>query len=314
MLFSPISSQEFVLAQSAPTQEVIDKLAALSADEPLPETYRRDNARLLAQSPRKVYLYWDLAGDPFATLRQAFGPQAADSYRLMARLVNVDTGDEIWSDAASSRTQSFTVQPDQAYQAEIGLFAEGRAFIRLLASEIVRTPRASVVARAATDADFRVNSHDFARVLDEAGYVGDALEVTLEAADEDSQQALSRALTQQIGGAELPDLNAREQAELRGLLAALAMGYAPAELEGLLSRNLAAWLADSREITSARLLDALRASLGLALTGGRYDAEAAHRVARFTAGGSLVNLPDVPFHLWLPSMTPGALRMTGDKQ
>ena len=87
------------------------------------------------------------------------------------------------------------------------------------------------------------------------------------------------------------------------LLAALAMGYAPAELEGLLSRNLAAWLADSREITSARLLDALRASLGLALTGGRYDAEAAHRVARFTAGGSLVNLPDVPFHLWLPSMS-----------
>ena len=59
---------------------------------------------------------------------------------------------------------------------------------------------------------------------------------------------------------------------------------------------------------AARLLDALRASLGLSLTSGPYDADAAHRVARFTAGGSLVNLPDVPFHLWLPSMSGGAAR------
>jgi hypothetical protein len=311
MLFSPISSQEFVAVEAAPTQEIIDKLAALSEDEPLPQTYRRDNARLLAQSPRKVYLYWDLAADPFATLRQAFGPQIADTYRLMTRLINADTGDEIWSDAAPSRTQSFNVQPDEAYTAEIGLYAEGRAFIRLLSSDTVRTPRASVAARAASDADFYIGAQDFARVLDEAGYVGDALEVTLEAADEESQAALSRALAQQAGGAEVPSLNTREQAELRGLLAALAMGYTPAELEGLLSRTLSGWLTASQAMTSARLLDALRATLGLALAGGRYDAEAARRATRFTAGGSLVNLPDTPFHLWLPSMNAGGMRAKG---
>ena len=169
MLFSPISSQEFVAVQSAPSQEVVDKLAALSADEPLPPTYGRDNVRLLAQSPRKVYLYWDLSDDPFATLRAAFGSSVADIYRLMTRLINEDTGDEIFSEAAASRMQSFNVQPDQAYRAEIGLYAEGRAFIRLLATDTVRTPRASVVARAANDADFYVAPAEFARVLDEAG-------------------------------------------------------------------------------------------------------------------------------------------------
>ena len=309
MLFSPISSQEFVAVQSAPSQEVVDKLAALSADEPLPATYRRDNARLMAQSPRKMYLYWDLAEDPLIALRSAFGPQTADLYSLMTRLVNEDTGDEIWSEAADSRMQSFSVQPDTAYRAEIGLYAAGRAFIRLLSSETSRAPRASVAARDAGDADFGIAPRDFARVLDEAGYVGDALEVTLEAADTERQENLSRALAQQVGGAALPELNAQEEAELRGLLAALALGYKPAQMEGLLSRNLAAWLAGAQqELTAARLLDALRASLGLSLTGGPYDADAAHRVARFTAGGSLVNLPDVPFHLWLPSMSGGAAR------
>jgi hypothetical protein len=307
MLFSTISSQEFVAARSAPSQEVVDKLAALSADEPLPATYRRDNARLLAQSPRKVYLYWDLAEDPFATLRAAFGPGAAAHYSLWTRLINEETGDELWSEAAGSRMQSFDAQPDTAYRAEIGLYAEGRAFIRLLTSETVRTPRASVAARAAADADFGVTPKDFARVLDEAGYVGDALEVTLEAVDLERQQAFSRALAQQVGGAELPELDAQEEAELRAVLAALALGYKAADMESMLSRNLAAWLAAARqELTAAKLLEALRASLGLALTGGPYDADAAHRVARFTAGGSLVNLPDAPFHLWMPSMTASA--------
>jgi hypothetical protein len=306
LLIPNVSSQQFINVPPEPKREVVDKLEALLADETLPASYRRDNIRLLAQSPRKVYLYWDLAGDPFAALRAAFGPQLADSYRLMARLVNDETGDEIWSEAAQSKMQAFAAQPDQPYRAELGLYADGRAFIRLLSSELIRTPRAGVAARAAADADFGITPREFAQVLDEAGYVGDALEVTLEAADADSQAALSSALAQQVGGTELPDLTSREQAELRSLLAALALGYTPAELEGLLSRTLAHWLADTPDITSAQLLDALRATLGLALTGGRYDAEAAHRVARVTAGGSLVNLPAPPFHLWLPSMTAGA--------
>ena len=72
MLFANLSSRAFLDAPATPTPEMVDKLAALSLDEPLPPTYRRDNIRLLAQSPRKVYLYWDLAGDPFAVLPEAF--------------------------------------------------------------------------------------------------------------------------------------------------------------------------------------------------------------------------------------------------
>jgi hypothetical protein len=314
MLLSHISSQEFVAAAIEQPQEIKDKLAELSADEPLPPTYRRDNARLLAQSPRKVYLYWDLAGDPFATLRRAFGPQLADAYRLMTRLVNRTTGDEVWAEAASSRMQSFNVHPGHDYHAEVGLFAEGRAFIRLLASETVRTPRAGVASRTASDADFGITALEFARVLDEAGYVGDALEVTLEAADEEREAALSRALAQQFAGTDVPELDSDGQAELRSLLAALAMGFTPAELEGVLSRTLSAWLGRAPgDLTAERLLDLLRATLGLSLTGSNYDADAVRRVTRFTAGGSLVNLPTTPFHLWLPSMTAGARRVMSEK-
>lgn len=310
MFFSPVSSQEFVAAQPAAGPELVDTLAALSADEPLPATYRRDNVRLLAQSPRKVYVYWDLAGDPFAPLKLAFGPQQADGYRLMVRLVNVETDAEMWAEAAATRMQSFNVQPDQSYRAEIGLYADGRAFIRLLASDEARTPRASVAPEVAQTAEFSVSADDFARVLDEAGYTGDALEVALEAADADAQQ-LSRTIAQRLSQAELPALDNREEAELRSLLAALALGYRPDQLNGLLSATLNDWLAAAERqgaVSHGPLLAALQEMLGLVISGTSYDADAAQRRTRFSVGGSQVNLPRNAHRLWMPSMTAGRAR------
>lgn len=309
MLFANLSSHAFLDAPAAPTPEMVDKLAALSLDEPLPPTYRRDNIRLLAQSPRKVYLYWDLAGDPFAVLPEAFGPQSAVGYRLMTRLVNLATEEEFWEVAAAARMQSFAVQPDQEYRAEIGLFAPGRAFIRLLSSDAVRTPRAGVAPQPAAEPEFYVAADDFARVLDEAGYAGDALEVALEAADAAHEEHLSHSLAQQFSGAVLPELNRREQSELRGLLAALATGHAPATLDGILSHKLAEWLAQAQTqsaLSNERLLDVLRAMMGVALAGSGYDADAARRTTRFNFGGSQVNLPATAYRLWLPSLTTGA--------
>jgi hypothetical protein len=313
--FAPVSSEQFIAPPvPQPLAAVSDKLAALSTDEPLPEAYHVDRIRLLAQSPRKLYLYWEFAKNPFETLRRAFGSQAA-RYALVVRLNSIDTEEAAWHEASSSRSQWFSVQPDRGYRADVGFFAQGRAFIRLLSSNIARTPRAGVARAAAATEEFHVSPNEFARVLDEAGYAGDALEVSLEAADAVTQDAATRAVAAHLGG-QLAQINETDLAELRSLLAALALGSKPDDLSGLLSPSLAEWFAEMRReqsdaLRSAHLLEILRSTLGIqtSLVGlDELDEEARRRVARFIVGASQVNMPRRPFHIWLPSMTAGLLK------
>lgn len=312
--FSPVSSEQFLVAPLPEPAAVSDKLAALSTDEPLPEAYHVDRIRLLAQSPRRLFLYWELSRSPFEALRRAFGPQAAH-YQLVIRLVALESGAVSWHEASPSRSQWFEARPDTSYRAELGLYARGRAFIRLLSSNAVRTPRAGVAAQAALAAEFRVTPEEFARVLDEAGYASDALEVALEAADVATAEAATRAVAVELGG-EAAELGEANLMELRGLLVALALGAKPEELGQLVSDGLAGWLEHVRQERSeslrpAHLLEILRTMLGIRLNPedlAELDEAAAHRAARFIVGASRVNLPRRAFHLWMPSMTVGLLK------
>lgn len=311
--FAPVSSEQFI-APPAPQPAVKDKLAALSTDEPLPEAYHIDRIRLLAQSPRKLYLYWEFSRNPFETLRRAFGPQAA-RYSLVVRLNAIETGAMSWHEASPSRSQWFSVQPDTTYRAEVGFFAQGHAFIRLLSSEVARTPRAGVAREISATEEFRVTPAEFARVLDEAGYAGDALEVSLEAADAATEDTATRAVAAHLGGVSA-QLGAADIAELRSLLAALALGMKPEDVSGLLSVSLGEWFAEMRRehhdaLRAAHLLEILRSTLGIQTSIAGFDEldeEARRRVARFVVGASKVNMPRQPFHIWLPSMTAGLLK------
>jgi hypothetical protein len=313
-LFSPVSSEQFVAPPVPQPAVVSDKLAALSEDEPLPEAYHVDRIRLLAQSPRKLYLYWEFSQNPLETLRRAFGAQAA-RYTLVVRLTNVETGDVSWHEASASRSQWFKVQPGRSYRAELGFFAQGRAFIRLFSSNVVQTPRAGVARATAVEEDFRVSPEEFARVLDEAGYASDALEVSLEAADLATHDEATRIIAERLGG-QIVEIGEAEQAELRSLLAALALGVKPDDLSGLLSPTLAGWLeevgrAHSEALRSAYLLEILSSALGIQTSHfavDEFDEAAARRVARFVVGASLVNMPRRPFHIWMPSMNVGRLK------
>lgn len=313
--FSPVSSEQFVAPPVLPAAVVSDKLAALSADEPLPESYNVDRLRLLAQSPRKLHLYWEFAKNPFETLRRAFGAQA-DRYTLVVRLTNIETGEISWHAAsARSRSQWFNVQPDSSYCAELGFFAQGRAFIRLFSSNTARTPRAGVARAAAKEEAFQVSPEEFARVLDEAGYTSDALEVSLEAADLASEDAATRAVAERLGG-QLANISEVDLTELRSLLAALAIGMRPDDLDGMLSPPLAAWLAEVQRahgeaLRSAYLLEILSATLGLQTSlfaSEELDEAAMRRVARFVVGASRVSMPRRPFHIWMPSMNAARLK------
>lgn len=319
--FSPLSSEQFVAPPTPQPAAVSDKLAALSTDEPLPEAYHVDRIRLLAQSPRKLHLYWEFARNPFEALRGAFGAQAA-RYTLVVRLISIETGEVSWHEAAPSRSQWFKVQPDVAYRAELGFFAQGRAFIRLFTSNVVRTPRAAVARAAALTEEFHVSPEEFARVLDEAGYASDALEVSLEAADLATRDAATLAIANSLGGALTSEMSERGLTELRSLLSALAFGMNADELSGMLSPSLADWLGSvqrehSEALNAAYLLEILRTTLGIQTSLAAFDEldeEAVRRVARFVVGASRVNMPRRPFHIWMPSMTAGILkRMSAER-
>ncbi|MBV9209131.1 MAG: DUF4912 domain-containing protein [Acidobacteria bacterium] len=297
--------------------EVVDKLAELSTDEPLPEVYPGDRIRLLAQSPRKLYLYWGLSSDPYATLQRAFGAQAA-RYSLVVRLTDIESGATTLHLASPTKSQWLNVQAGVAYRVDLGLYAPGRAFIRLLSSNTAETPRDGVARRADLSPAWNISSEDFAQVLDEAGYVSDALEVTLEAIDEVTHDAATRAVAGAFSDAEIPAMNEDELAEMRSLLAALAFGARFDSLRTVLSPNLADWLERAnrhRETAGGeRLVNLLRTMLGIELSYLPPDApteEAMRRAARVIVGASEVNLPLHPFHLWMPSMSAGLLKMIG---
>jgi hypothetical protein len=319
--FSPVSSEQFVAPPVPQPAATGSQAAALSSEEPLPEAYRVDRIRLLAQSPRKLHLYWDFARNPFVTARRAFGSQGA-RYSLVVRLFSIETDEMSWHEASSSRSQWFNVQPDRSYRAEVGLFAQGRAFIRVLSSNTARTPRAGVSRRAAESEQFQVSPEEFARVLDEAGYASDALEVSLEAADLATHDAATRAVARELGVALGAEMSEAELAELRSLLVALALGMDADVLGGMLSTTLAQWFEQARRehselLHGEYLLEILRSTLGIqtslaALTG--FDEAAMRRVARFVVGASEVNMPRRPFHIWMPSMTVGQLKRMRDER
>ena len=299
--------------------KVVDKLAELSADEPLPETYHANRIRLLAQSPRRLFLYWEFLRDPYETLRRAFRWQA-DRYRLVVRLVDLDTGSESLHLASPTRSQWLDVLQGHAYRADVGFYAEGRAFIRLLSSMVARTPRASVSRRTDPSPRFRVSPDEFARVLDDAGYLSDALEVSLEAADlAAADNGATRTIARKLTGADLPLMSDEELVELRGLLAAIALGADLEEVQAAISTRLARWLAEvSRAgrwaIDSAHLIEILRETLGLEMERtafGFLSQEAMRRAARVSISASEVNLPLRPFHLWMPSMSRARMKDEG---
>ncbi|MDQ1525047.1 MAG: hypothetical protein QOE47_2971 [Pyrinomonadaceae bacterium] len=148
-------------ASAAPTTDALAHL--------MPVVLKRDFIQLLLQSPTRLYLYWTFAHDPHATLREAFGELAAH-YRLMARLVNVESGEEFLMDAPRERAQWFEVYPRHVYRAEVGFHAANRPFVRLLSSNAVTTPPDRASHLSAEEVEFRLEAGAFAQLLGSAGY------------------------------------------------------------------------------------------------------------------------------------------------
>lgn len=147
----------------------------LSLDQSPPAAYASDHIGLLVQSSTKLLLYWNHAHDPFDPLRKALGADAMH-YRLIARLVDVDSNDESFYEATPARLLWVNVKPGRSYQAHVGFYAAGRPSIRLMTSAVARTPSSRLSSTTDPVPDFSVPPPSLVVMLNEAGYRSDALE------------------------------------------------------------------------------------------------------------------------------------------
>ncbi|HEX8160264.1 MAG TPA: DUF4912 domain-containing protein [Pyrinomonadaceae bacterium] len=156
-------------ANEAGGEALSRRLEGLDAASPA-----RDVARLVAQSPRVLFFFWGFARDPREALRRALGA-AGEPLQLAVRLVDLE-GEEVATYAAAHDAQSiwFEARPRRAYRAEVGFFAPGSPFVRVLASNVVETAPDGPSEVSEDAADFHVSEPDFARILAASGFAGPA--------------------------------------------------------------------------------------------------------------------------------------------
>jgi hypothetical protein len=300
---SPVSSGEAIRTAEAEA-EIAERIAAALEEEPaadpeenlspafkelrepkLPALPRENRARLLMQTPNRVYFYWSLKNNPFQILHRAFGENTG-SYTLVARLINESRDTEEIHAVDAEGNYWFSVDADSSYRAEIGFYAPNRPYFRALYSNTVTTPRKSPSNRVATDADWMVTADKFARVLDVSGFKQDAVEVALTGDDwEASETATREAFAQFIG--EEKSFDGYTAEELRYALLAIASGIPLDALRWRISASLFALLqANAGKLTGEAALTALREHFGI-------DAGEALEEEQLSAvyGASLVNFP-----------------------
>lgn len=302
-----------VEARQSNISSAIQPDALLADDESLPKIRREDQIRLLVQSPTKLYLYWSFAHDPFMTLRRMFG-DAARNYNVAVRLIDVESGAENLQLLAERASGAWlTVRAGRRFRADVGLYAPGRAFIKILSSNVVGTPRVGVSPRVHPEPEFRVSASEFTRTLSEAGYTNDAIEVWLEAADAATGARATRSIAQRFAGAEIPGFTEEDLTDLRQFIAALAVGISFDELRANLSPTFARWLdvarrnAPNDKFEHENLLQVLHTFFDFELEQETFGAIGERRSLAVAWTASDVRFPAPLSHVWLPSMTAGLL-------
>ena len=257
------SSAEFVrpeveLAEVSPVQTLAPstKLEEMPpafrelAEPKLPELGHENRARLLMQSPNRLFFYWSVRSNPFQKLNKALGAKTS-SYSLVLKLVDLKRDVEQIHPIDAEGTSWFDVEADGEYRAEIGFYAPNRPYVRVLFSNTVTTPRKSPSPRVDTEADWSISADRFARVLEVAGFTEDAFDVALAGDDVDSAETATRAAFTQL--VEEPDFDFEgvPADEIRHVLLLLASGVTLEALRWKISPTLFAILQERAESLSA---------------------------------------------------------------
>lgn len=273
------------LAAEDPKVKLSPTFKAL-ADVKLPELQRENRARLQMQTPTRIYFYWSVKENPWAMLTNVFGSDLG-SYTLVIKLIDQTYGHETINQCEAEGNWWFDVEPDRKYQAEVGFFAPGRPYFRILHSNSIETPRRSPSPRAATDSNWRVSANKFAQVLDVAGFSRDAFDVAMAGDDIAlAQDASQQAFTSFIGDGEIK-IDGISSDELRYALIALASGLTLEDLRGKVSPTLFAILqANAGQINAGRAMSSLTEHFEIDET--EFTEE---ELGPAVYGASLVNFP-----------------------
>ena len=227
------------LAATEPKVAVSPVFKALS--EPvLPELTRENRARLLMQTPTRLYFYWAVRENPWHLLKKAFGSDTG-SYTLVLKLTNTRSGYEELHPCDAAGNWWFDVEPNGEYEAEVGFYAPNRPYFRIIYSNTVETPRRSPSPRPASEAEWRVSANKFAEVLDVAGFSQDAFDVAIAGDDHAaSTDATQTAFTAFAGEHDLGGISAED---IRYAMLAIASGAKLEDLRHRISPALFAILA-----------------------------------------------------------------------
>lgn len=244
------------IATVEPAVELSPVFKAL-ADVSLPELEKENRARLLMQSPTRLYFYWSVRQNPWKQLKNVFGDDLG-SYTLVLKFTDIKRGTEEINPCEAEGNWWFSVEPDSEYQAEIGFYAVNRPYFRVIYSNTIQTPRRSPSARPASDAQWSVSANKFAEVLDVAGFSRDAFDVAMAGDDVHAAENTTQVAFSQFIGSNKHDLGAISAEDIRYSMLALASGFTLEELRTRVSPALFAILqANTEKLKAANALAAL---------------------------------------------------------
>jgi len=227
------------------------------ADVSLPELEKENRARLLMQSPTRLYFYWSVRQNPWKQLKNIFGDDLG-SYTLVLKLTDTKRGTESIHPCEPEGNWWFSVEPDGEYQAEIGFYAVNRPYFRVIYSNTIQTPRRSPSSRPASDAQWTVSANKFAEVLDVAGFSRDAFDVAMAGDDVLAAENTTQVAFSQFIGSNKHDLNSISAEDIRYAMLALASGFTLDELKMRVSPALFAILqANTEKLKAANALASL---------------------------------------------------------
>lgn len=271
------------IAAAEPKVKVSPIFKALS--EPiLPELTHENRARLLMQTPTRLYFYWAVKENPWHLLKKTFGDDTG-SYTLVLKLTNLRHGYEEIHLCDAAGNWWFDVEPDGEYQAEVGFYAPNRPYFRVIYSNTIETPRHSPSPHPASEARWRVSAGKFAEVLDVAGFTQDAFDVALAGDDHaTATDATHTAFTQFAGEHDLSGISTED---IRYAMLAIAAGATLEDLRHRISPALFAILAANA--------DKVFADQSIAVLNEYFDIDETEFVEEQLGpavyGASLVNFP-----------------------
>jgi hypothetical protein len=270
---TPVAKKEMAAAPieeiKAPTLDVTAEIAATEPKVPvspafkalsepaLPELRRENRARLLMQTPTRLFFYWSVKENPWALLRKAFGDDTG-SYSLVLKLTNLTLDTEEVHPVEAEGNWWFSVEPASEYEAEIGFYAPNRPYFRIVYSNTVETPRRSPSPHAAADSDWTLTANKFAEVLDVAGFAQDAFDVAMAGDDQTAaENATHIAFSRFVGSGEYA-LDGIAAEDIRYAMLAMAGGHTLEQLRWKVGPGLFAILqANARRLEPHKAMSAL---------------------------------------------------------